>query len=390
MNPSANAWVSKFYNEVDRIILSHQSNSAADFYENLKQVGFIYGANINAIFDFETPLKLTQIEFAKLNLLSALTLVYHQAYKDTNSLEKILAFYGEMQNTKSGLFHLPTLKKEAPEQLEKILHTRVQTNQSLLQKNFSHIVTNALLYVDILTFRKFLSGYKTPLQYAEKIEALLFNLVFLAIKEKSQTDRYDGLILKLLESSLRYKKQQQMLVLNKINFDFLSTENEKKYLLDLVCMTVYSDEVVDENEISFILILAEKIQLSKNYIDQSIQHIYSFVNTNRKSVAYFNYSNPLRHFYSRTQRNTLVLLKRNRKRLVNEIMESKELFLLLKASTKRELTLEEREKVKNQLYDIFKTIPSLTVFALPGGSVLLPIIIKFIPKILPSSFNENY
>jgi hypothetical protein len=26
---------------------------------------------------------------------------------------------------------------------------------------------------------------------------------------------------------------------------------------------------------------------------------------------------------------------------------------------------------------------------LPGGSLLLPILIKFIPKLLPSAFNEN-
>jgi ABC-type proline/glycine betaine transport system permease subunit len=58
-------------------------------------------------------------------------------------------------------------------------------------------------------------------------------------------------------------------------------------------------------------------------------------------------------------------------------------------STYRELNSKEKRKVKTQLLDIFKTIPSLAIFALPGGSILLPIIIKMIPSILPSSFNEN-
>jgi hypothetical protein len=70
-------------------------------------------------------------------------------------------------------------------------------------------------------------------------------------------------------------------------------------------------------------------------------------------------------------------------------MESKELFYLLKESTYRNLTDVEKQKVKDQLFDIFKSIPSLAIFALPGGGILLPIIIRFIPQLLPSSFNEN-
>ena len=46
-------------------------------------------------------------------------------------------------------------------------------------------------------------------------------------------------------------------------------------------------------------------------------------------------------------------------------------------------------KVKKQLLDICKSVPSLTIFLLPGGSLLLPLLIKFIPQILPSAFNEN-
>lgn len=76
-------------------------------------------------------------------------------------------------------------------------------------------------------------------------------------------------------------------------------------------------------------------------------------------------------------------------RLYKEIIQSKELVYLLSQSTRRELTSEEKIKVKTQLYDIFKSIPSLAIFVLPGGSVLLPIIIKFIPQLLPSAFNEN-
>jgi hypothetical protein len=62
---------------------------------------------------------------------------------------------------------------------------------------------------------------------------------------------------------------------------------------------------------------------------------------------------------------------------------------LLAISTTRELNIEEKKKVKKQLLDVCKTVPSLTIFLLPGGSLLLPLLIKFIPQLLPSAFNEN-
>jgi hypothetical protein len=54
------------------------------------------------------------------------------------------------------------------------------------------------------------------------------------------------------------------------------------------------------------------------------------------------------------------------------------------------LSDEEKEKIKTQLLDICKAIPSLAVFLLPGGALLLPILIKLIPDILPSAFQDDF
>jgi hypothetical protein len=84
-----------------------------------------------------------------------------------------------------------------------------------------------------------------------------------------------------------------------------------------------------------------------------------------------------------------VSIYKNKKRLANEIRESKELLSLLTKSTHKKLTSEEKKKVKEQLLDICKSIPTLAVFMLPGGALLLPLLIKLIPDILPSSFRED-
>ncbi|WP_456442637.1 LETM1 domain-containing protein [Psychroserpens sp.] len=83
------------------------------------------------------------------------------------------------------------------------------------------------------------------------------------------------------------------------------------------------------------------------------------------------------------------LLAKNKRRLIKELHQSKELVLLLKKATHKKLSEEEKEKVKAQLIDILKGIPAFAVFMLPGGALLLPLLIKLIPDILPSSFRED-
>lgn len=83
------------------------------------------------------------------------------------------------------------------------------------------------------------------------------------------------------------------------------------------------------------------------------------------------------------------LLKKNKKRLAKELTQSKEAMALIKKSMHTSLNEQEKERVKEQLLDIFKAIPAFAIFMLPGGLILLPIVIKLIPDILPSSFRED-
>ena len=129
--------------------------------------------------------------------------------------------------------------------------------------------------------------------------------------------------------------------------------------------------------------------VSDFFVNQSINSTNEFITKHKKDIPYFNYSNPVKHFYDQTTQSVVTLIGRNKNRLVKEIVQSKELMVLLAYSTRRDLDEIEKKKVKKQLLEICKTIPSLAIFLLPGGSLLLPILIKFIPTLLPSSFNEN-
>ena len=90
-----------------------------------------------------------------------------------------------------------------------------------------------------------------------------------------------------------------------------------------------------------------------------------------------------------TQEEIIALLQKNKRLLKKELGQSKEAFSLLKKSTQTSLSEEEKEKIKIQLLDICKAIPAFAVFMLPGGALLLPLLIKLIPDILPSAFQEE-
>ena len=81
--------------------------------------------------------------------------------------------------------------------------------------------------------------------------------------------------------------------------------------------------------------------------------------------------------------------KRNSYKFGVEVKETKELFVLLGKTFKSDLTKEEQIKVKRQSLDLVMIIPSAIIFIIPGGSVILPFALKYIPILCPSAFHDN-
>jgi CRISPR/Cas system CSM-associated protein Csm2 small subunit len=245
--------------------------------------------------------------------------------------------------------------------------------------------------MDVLAFRQYLIHGAIPEKFLKKFEETIVNIVTLALRIKSNKTQYDDLLIKLFEASIRYSKFSKDSIQNfdSLQLDYFTNELEKKYLIDIAGMALWSDGVIENNEAYFLHQLAEKLEISDDFVTLSIQHTNAFITKHKKEIPYFNYSNPVKHFYDQTTQSVVTLISRNKNRLVKEIIQSKELMLLLAYSTRRDLDEKEKKKVKKQLLDICKTVPSLTIFLVPGGSLLLPILIKFIPTLLPSAFNEN-
>src|SRR5690606_25193173 len=206
--------------------------------------------------------------------------------------------------------------------------------------------------------------------------------------------KYDKLLIELFETSPEYiidgSENGAARFLESISFlNDKGYSLEKQYFFDLCTLTVWEDIILGDSEPQFLRRLAVALNFSEMEIKKSVGELNGFSEKHAKKFLLFEYAHPVKQFYKQSAATVKLLILRNKDRLARELEKSGELVVLLGHSTIRDLTAEEKYKVKEQLLDICKSIPSLTIFLLPGGSLLLPLLVKFIPKLLPSSFQEN-
>ena len=391
MNPSAIGWVTK----LGELLLQEpwRYNSFEELYTELKQTGFVYGVHVSPLPFIRSSHPLTEDEIAKVNHLTALYYAF-VLEKQRNTFEEFLEtlfdFYTEMgistiKNTRKILEG-----KRTPLQLEKLIDSRIYLGGKVFNKAMGNNLTNALLFIDVLIYMDFLREEFSLKGHAQLLEYVSINLAYHTLYSKD-LEAHDLKLIKLLSSSLSY------ITLDPEEFDGsyreLLRENfrthERDFLFDLACLTVWEDKTLEVSESEFIYEIGLDLGKSKSEIAERLLDVQFFYAENYKNVPYLKSRNLASSFFDGVTKNVRRLLRRNSARLKKELLESKELLYLLRQSTRRELLPEEKKKVQQQLLDIFKTIPSLAIFMLPGGSILLPIAIGLIPKLLPSAFDEN-
>jgi hypothetical protein len=386
MNPSAHGWIKKLLQEVkhNNAFLNFKEDV---FYDALRTCGFIYGSNLNVVAHTVKKNDFTEDELSKTNLCIA----FIYAHKNSNSTEafadSIINFYTSINELKLSFFQELLGGKKSSTKLEKIFHKRIQIDDNIITKNFNYFIINALLFIDILAYQEYLKNKSISIEYIKNLEAAIESISLDVINSKTTKNQYDESLIKLFESSLRYQNNSH------IHYDdairILKTPQEKQYVLDLACMATWSDRIIDANEQKFLKKLGENLSISDLKVDKSIETVNQFYTSNKKNIALLSSKNIVKSFYDNSSKMVNKLISRNSKRLRQELKDSKDLMVLISQSTVRELNDDEYKKVNEQLLDIFKSIPSLAIFLLPGGALLLPLVIKFIPKLLPSAFDDN-
>jgi hypothetical protein len=162
----------------------------------------------------------------------------------------------------------------------------------------------------------------------------------------------------------------------------------RRFFLTQLVLTSYLDRVVSEREQALLDRAVERLGLWPEELAQGRSAFEAFLLNHGTEFAHEQLPK-LMNLADHLREQASLAIRRNLDRLVREIKETHELYALLMKSTRDPLTVEEKRKVRLQLIDILKTIPALAIFALPGGGIILPVLIKLLPfNLLPSSFED--
>ncbi|MGI9550878.1 MAG: LETM1-related biofilm-associated protein, partial [Aurantibacter sp.] len=204
MNPSASGWIEKFGFLIQDNLETF--SNFRDLYGALKKTGFVYGINVK-VPRFITPEhKLSEDENAKINLLTSLyfTFKLEKDEADFNAfLKSIFEFYQDLEV--GGLSFLSKIfaGNKTSAKLERLLDSRVYLEDNVLSKTFNSIITNSLLFVDVLTYKYYLVNKEGARQQAQLLEYLTINTTYHALNSK-ETNKNDERLAQLFEASLTF------------------------------------------------------------------------------------------------------------------------------------------------------------------------------------------
>lgn len=148
------------------------------------------------------------------------------------------------------------------------------------------------------------------------------------------------------------------------------------------------DGRVSPEERALLASLALALGLPRPLTERVEKRVRSFVRSHRELL------NPLAYAAGFAAANPPLsvrvarLVSENMDHLWNEIRETGDLAVILARRARgQRLSDEEQRRMREQLLDVARAVPSLAFFSLPGGLVLLPLLLKFLPfDLRPSSF----
>lgn len=391
MNPSAPGWIDKFGSLT--LGKSNPYSEARALDADLRSCGFMYGINVGIPPYVQTAYPLSQDENAKVNLMVGLYYSYCLAHpqKDFGDfLNSVRSFYKTLELGQPNLLQKIFRSGKRSSQFEKLLDSRVYLGEPLLSRTFNSTITNVLLPIDVLSFRAFINGEEDLKSYARQLESMVINLIYRSLDTRAPIDNRKKLR-EVFESSRSYLDAQQPCDpedFHSLLQDYRGT-GVAKYFMDIAALTVLEGNSLETGQGSYVLKQGKLLGLKKREVEGALRDVQTFFLLHSDQMYFLRDALPGAQYYESMARFVDKLISRNSKRLRKELMESKDLMILLSKSTLRELTAEEKKRMQKQLVDVIKSIPSLAIFLLPGGAVLLPIFVKLIPKLLPSSFDEN-
>ena len=414
-SPGSKGWINKYADYINRgkIIVDVEKPKELTLehfaHLQLSQSGIVFGFPTELIFLNQLKLKeesnWTTEEKLKLLLFESQLFIYvlngGDVLNDFDSfVDSLNEYYGKYSFPAIHKLTSFFLKETQVERLEYILEKRIDIKQNFIDNVlWVNYLNNAFVYLDVILYHEFIKTKKTIVDsnFEELALDVLKTIVISAFSDgemqPSERVMFDVFLASANLSEPR-KKSALHYFKNGASFTDLSALFShiwlfKRFLIDVSVLTMYSNHDTISQEKDFLYRFCDFLHIPREELNETIVSIEQFVVSHADKISFLKNRSTVEHIYDNISMRWIKILGRNKEKLIAEIKQSKELMQLIKKSTTEDLTKEEKEKVKTQFMDIVKTMPAITIFMLPGGAILMPIVLKIIPALIPSAFRDN-
>jgi hypothetical protein len=413
-SPSAKNWIAKYFTYVDsgEIIIAdsthfkggsdEKNDEILHFFAN--HTGLTFGSPTRLIFSEEMKFDLTQEEKLKVLLFEALIIVYIQEsqkpFNENEFIACLCRFYTPDKVTNIYPWLSVFYSDKPKNALERLFSKRIKIKSSLKESNFwLNYLSNSFVYLDVIMFSAYLRGKSKGFEnHSESYALQILQAIVFAAKVDDKIDEIDYKLISYFISSAGISEQNETIINEliknneiKLSDCYFQRDNTllSYYVFDVATFMLETTNQRYIIEHAFHLELGTMLGLNQAERESSISQCKAFIMQYTPSIELLTTSSESKMVYSNLSKRYLKILGRNKDKFLEEVKESKELLALVKKSMHTELTIKEKEIVKTQFKDILKTMPSLAIFLIPGGSLLLPLILKLVPDLLPSAFKSN-
>jgi len=383
------------------------SHPEQSLYRVIQPTGLMYGQSVG---DIELPEQEQWSEKERMKILLAESLIsssllfYDKPVRNADelyqvfmkTLESIGNFYNnifpELSTPSKTLFGK---KKSALEVAEIILNKRIE-HTSTYQGNFwTYFFHNTLLFLDVFIFGQWIHTN------ADKIVADFFRyereeLRFSVIKVIASAAHANKEVVfeekKLFEFFLQStdfssdrRREALKIFEDGISVEDINLPSEnswilKKFFLEIAILTLWADKKVEQSELDYLKSFCHYLGFSDEDLENSMIAIEGFILEHWVQLEYLqnkqDYQRVSEQFIKRISR----IAERHKGRLVKEMQENEDVVNLLKKARSNELSLEEKERMREELIRMLKTIPTFVIISLPQKFLTLPILLKILPK----------
>lgn len=413
--PGSKDWINKYFHLVDKNIISFDNETnnswdctSCDDHITFIKHGILFGYSREPLFHQSSNAnQWTKEEKIKYLLFESLIYIHLKKYKHLYKeyfIDEVISFYSLfMEKEDKSLINLNLFQtKTTPiAQLEKILEERITVKSSFISTNkWLNYIQNSFIFLDIILYEHYLNQSKEIT--ADDLEKLKYNTLLSVIQathadnEVSKTEKnifYNFLNISGLPESRKnvlIDKIRNGIVKKDDYFqECFNSELFRHYLFDISLFIIYAAGEIEKDEKSFLEDFAAFLKIDEDEYSRADLTVQQFIIENEDLVPTVANNNVYSKMIDSLANRWIKIIGRNKDKFVSELADSKELLILLAKATKTDLSNEEKKKVKEQFKDLLKSVPSLAVFMLPGGAILLPVLLKIIPTLLPSAFRDN-